>query len=104
MSNTMHYKGYTASMNFDTVDQVIVGRVLDIDDIIAFHGESVAEFQSHFHAAIDALSPAQPLAHRSNPTASTTPTNTAATKSTSTVSAKVTSSTSTSVREGPRAM
>ena len=54
MSNTMHYKGYTASMNFDTVDQVIVGRVLDIDDIIAFHGESVAEFQSHFHAAIDA--------------------------------------------------
>jgi len=54
MSNTMHYKGYTASMNFDTEDQVIVGRVLDIDDIIAFHGESVAEFQSHFHAAIDA--------------------------------------------------
>ena len=54
MSNTIHYKGYTASMNFDTEDQVIVGRVLDIDDIIAFHGESVAEFQTHFHLAIDA--------------------------------------------------
>ena len=46
----------------------------------------------------------QPLAHRLNTTASTTPTKTAATKSTSTVSVKVTSSTSTSVREGPRAM
>ena len=54
MSNTMHYKGYTAGMNFDTEDQVIVGRVLDIDDIIAFHGESVAEFQTQFHAAVDA--------------------------------------------------
>jgi predicted HicB family RNase H-like nuclease len=53
MSNTMHYKGYAASMNFDTEDQVIVGRVLDIDDIIAFHGESVAEFQTHFHSAVD---------------------------------------------------
>ena len=54
MSNTMQYKGYNASMDFDTEDQVIVGRVLDIDDIIAFHGESVAEFQSNFHEAIDA--------------------------------------------------
>ena len=26
MSNTIHYKGYTASMNFDTEDLVIVGR------------------------------------------------------------------------------
>ena len=31
-----------------------VGRVLGIDDIIAFHAESVAEFEAGFHAAIDA--------------------------------------------------
>lgn len=53
MSNVMTYKGYTASMVFDAEDKVIVGRVQDIDDIIAFHGESVAEFESNFHAAID---------------------------------------------------
>lgn len=53
MSNAMTYKGYTASMVFDAEDKVIVGRVQDIDDIIAFHGESVAEFESNFHAAID---------------------------------------------------
>ena len=53
MSNIMTYKGYTASLVFDTEDKIIVGRVLEIDDIIAFHGESVAEFERNFHGAID---------------------------------------------------
>ena len=53
MINTMSYKGYTASMLFDAEDKIIVGRVLDVDDIIAFHGASVAEFESNFHAAIE---------------------------------------------------
>jgi predicted HicB family RNase H-like nuclease len=53
MINAMSYKGYTASMVFDAEDKVIVGRVQDIDDIISFHGESVAEFESNFHAAIE---------------------------------------------------
>jgi predicted HicB family RNase H-like nuclease len=53
MTNTMKYKGYTASMTFDPDDRLIVGRVLEIDDIITFHGESVAEFEVHFHAAVD---------------------------------------------------
>lgn len=53
MTNTMIYKGYTADMVFDAEDKLIVGRVIDIDDIIAFHGESVAQFEAHFHAAID---------------------------------------------------
>jgi predicted HicB family RNase H-like nuclease len=53
VTNVMSYKGYTASMVFDTEDKVIVGRVQDIDDIIAFHGESVSEFEANFHAAID---------------------------------------------------
>ena len=35
MSNTMttKYQGYTTSMTFDADDKVIVGRVLDVDDI-----------------------------------------------------------------------
>jgi predicted HicB family RNase H-like nuclease len=53
MSNSMVYKGYTASMVFDTEDKIIVGRVLGIDDIISFHGESIAEFEANFHAAIE---------------------------------------------------
>jgi predicted HicB family RNase H-like nuclease len=54
MTNAMRYKGYTASMVFDAEDRIIVGRVLDIDDIISFHAESVSGFEASFHAAIDA--------------------------------------------------
>ncbi len=53
MSNTMEYKGYKASMSFDADDKIIVGRVLDINDIISFHGESVSEFEANFHAVVD---------------------------------------------------
>ena len=53
MSSMMTYKGYSANMVFDAQDKVIVGRVVDIDDIISFHGESVSEFEANFHAAID---------------------------------------------------
>jgi predicted HicB family RNase H-like nuclease len=53
MSNTMQYRGYTATMIFDAEDKIIVGRVLDIDDIVTFHGASVAEFEAHFHTVVD---------------------------------------------------
>ena len=53
MKNTMTYCGYTASLEFDPDDKILVGRVLDIDDIISFHGESVAAFTAAFHEAID---------------------------------------------------
>lgn len=51
--NSMSYRGYTARMEFDPDDKIIVGRVLDIDDIISFHGTSVAEFESALHSAVD---------------------------------------------------
>ncbi|MBM3344301.1 MAG: type II toxin-antitoxin system HicB family antitoxin [Betaproteobacteria bacterium] len=54
MSNTMKYKGYTASMTFDTDDKVIVGQVQEISDVIVFHGKSVAEFEKNFHGAVEA--------------------------------------------------
>lgn len=53
MKNIMTYKGYNAGIEFDPDDRIIVGRVLDIDDIISFHGVSVAEFEQAFHKAID---------------------------------------------------
>ena len=52
-ANVMSYRDYRASMTFDPDDKIIVGRVLDIDDIIGFHGESVREFEQAFHEAID---------------------------------------------------
>lgn len=51
--NKMSYKGYTAQMEFDAEDKIIVGRVIDIDDIITFHGASVLEFEAAMQTAID---------------------------------------------------
>ena len=53
MSNSMTYRGYTASMTFDADDKVIIGRVLDIDDIITFHGELIADFERSFQIVVD---------------------------------------------------
>lgn len=53
MTNTMSYRGYVASMIFDADDKIIVGRVVGVDDIITFHGQSVSEFESNFHAVVD---------------------------------------------------
>ena len=49
----MTYAGYTASLEFDPDDNILVGRVLGIDDLISFHGDSVAEFTEAFHEAVD---------------------------------------------------
>ena len=51
--NNMTYRGYAAHMDFDSEDKIIVGRVIDIDDIITFHGTSVAEFETAFQTAVD---------------------------------------------------
>ena len=54
--NNITYRGYTAQMNFDTEDKILVGRVVDIDGIITFHGTAVAEFESAFKTAVGATS------------------------------------------------
>ena len=53
MNNAMNYECYTASMVFDVDDKIIVGRVIDVDDIITFHGTSIEEFEENSHAVIN---------------------------------------------------
>ena len=53
MTDSMTYKGYIASMVFDPEDKIIVGCVLDIDDIVSLHGSSVTEFETNVHAAVE---------------------------------------------------
>ncbi|MDR5771505.1 MULTISPECIES: type II toxin-antitoxin system HicB family antitoxin [unclassified Caballeronia] len=51
--NTMHYSGYIARVEFDERDNIFVGRVLGVNSIISFHGESVIELRTAFIEAID---------------------------------------------------
>jgi predicted HicB family RNase H-like nuclease len=49
----MEYKGYRASVSFDSEDDIFVGRVLGISDVIGFHGSSVKELKKAFKESVD---------------------------------------------------
>ena len=51
--NSMSYQGYTAHIEYDERDNIFIGRILGIRDIISFHGETVAELQAGFYQAVD---------------------------------------------------
>jgi len=51
--NTMTYRGYNASVEFDDRDNILVGRVVDIADVIGFHAATVADLRTAFEEAID---------------------------------------------------
>lgn len=53
MRNVMTYKGYTARIEFDQRDDILIGKVVSIADNITFHGENVKELRADFQAAID---------------------------------------------------
>lgn len=52
--NTMQYRGYTASIEFDGDDRLFVGDVIDIADTITFTGRTVDELETGFATAVDA--------------------------------------------------
>lgn len=49
----MQHIGYTARIDYDERDNILVGRVLGIRAIISFHGETAPELRQNFEAAID---------------------------------------------------
>jgi len=51
--NQLTYQGYTAMIEFDERDEILVGRVLGIEDRISFHGEGAPELEAAFRAALD---------------------------------------------------
>lgn len=51
--NSLNYKGYTAKIDFDPEDEILVGRVIGINDVIGFHGENAKELKKAFQEAID---------------------------------------------------
>lgn len=53
MSNAMTYKGYTAKLEYSDEDECFIGRIAGICAIVSFHGDSVAELTSAFHAAVN---------------------------------------------------
>lgn len=53
MNNLFEHKGLTAHVEFSNEDGCFVGRVNDVDGLVMFAGDSVAELRNEFIAAVD---------------------------------------------------
>lgn len=51
--NTLTYNGYTARVEFDERDNILVGRLLGIRDVIGFHADNVNDLREAFIEAVD---------------------------------------------------
>lgn len=51
--SAMTYRGYQARVEYDADDEIFVGHLAGINDVIGFHAESVAELKQVFHEAVD---------------------------------------------------
>ena len=51
--NTMTYHGFRARVAFDEDDDLFVGHIAGINDVVSFHGETVPELKAAFHEAVD---------------------------------------------------
>ena len=51
--NTMTYQGFRARVAYDEDDELFVGQIAGINDVISFHSTSVPELKAAFHEAVD---------------------------------------------------
>lgn len=52
-NTTLKYNGYEGSIEFDTDDNILFGKILFIDDMVSYEGTSIAELKEDFKAAVD---------------------------------------------------
>lgn len=51
--NAMHYKGYSARIEYSEEDDCFVGHLAGINDVIGFHADSVPALHAAFEEAVD---------------------------------------------------
>lgn len=51
--NTLSYRGYSARIDFDNDDDLFVGRIAGIQDVVGFHARSVDDLKEAFREAVD---------------------------------------------------
>ena len=51
--NTMTFKGYAARIEYSDEDRCLIGHIAGINDVVGFHGESVAELRAAFEEAVE---------------------------------------------------
>ena len=51
--NAMNYSGYHARIEYDDEDEIFLGKIAGISDVVGFHASSVADLKNAFHEAVD---------------------------------------------------
>ena len=52
-SNVMEYKGYLGTVEYSSEDNVLFGKVIGINGLISYEGQSVSELKADFEEAVD---------------------------------------------------
>lgn len=47
------YKGYNAAVELDPDDEIFVGHLQGVNDVVGFHAETVDALRDAFHLAVD---------------------------------------------------
>ena len=51
--NIVTYKGFAARVEFDAEDEILIGRLAGINDLVSFHADGVEELHAAFREAVD---------------------------------------------------
>ena len=51
--NLLKYKNYLGSIEYNLKDKVLFGKILFIDDLISYEGETLNELENNFKEAVD---------------------------------------------------
>jgi len=52
-TNTLEYKGYLARIDINAHEGLFHGRILNIKDVVTFHGKNVKELQKEFKDSVE---------------------------------------------------
>ncbi|WP_158269750.1 type II toxin-antitoxin system HicB family antitoxin [Desulfonatronum sp. SC1] len=50
---TLEYKNYMARVDFDARDNILVGRITEIEDMVSFHASTTEELNVAFVEAVE---------------------------------------------------
>ena len=53
MSNVLEYQGYYGTVEFSAEDKTLFGKVIGVNSLISFEGDSVQSLRTDFEGAVD---------------------------------------------------
>lgn len=52
-ANVLEYKGYIGTVEFSAKDNILFGKVLGVNGLVSYEGDSITELRTDFENAVD---------------------------------------------------